>query len=75
MDYCHVNQAAYSYSYSDIDDRDEEVSDSYASDHAVAGDGYSSSSKEDNDDHDEEGFSDDDSSSQVTEKCVLLEGL
>jgi hypothetical protein len=74
MDCCHVNQGAYSYSYSDIDDGDEEGSDSYASDRAVTGDSYSSS-KEDDDDHDEEGFSDDDTSSEVTEKCVLLGGL
>jgi len=74
MDCCHDNQAACSYSYSDIDDDDEEGSNSYASDSAVAGDGYSSS-EEDDDDHDEEGFSNDDTRSEVTEKCVLLGGL
>ncbi|KXG28034.1 F-box/LRR-repeat protein At3g58980 [Sorghum bicolor] len=74
MDCCHVNQAAYSYAYSDIDHGDEEDSDSYASDPAEVDYGYSSTEDDDND-HDEEGFSDDDNSSEITRKCVVLGGL
>jgi hypothetical protein len=54
MDCFHVNQAAYSYPYNDIDDSDE-VSNSFASDHAVVDYGYSSI-EDDDDDLDEEGF-------------------